>query len=128
MPSRFEKLGIEPERVQAMQAAFYKACAELGLSPTPDRLADILVTTIIDLCMAGERDPDRLCEIVVAYFHAAEPQGPDMVEDPAKYREYAQACREMVLRMPNLQAKQKLMELAEAWEKLARQVSKPTGG
>jgi hypothetical protein len=26
--------------------------------------------------MAGERDPDRLCEIVVAYFHAAEPKGP----------------------------------------------------
>jgi hypothetical protein len=44
MPSRFEKLAIEPERVQAMKAAFHKACAELGLSPTPDRLTDILVT------------------------------------------------------------------------------------
>jgi hypothetical protein len=30
MPSRFEKLTIEPKRVQALPAAFYKACAELA--------------------------------------------------------------------------------------------------
>jgi hypothetical protein len=121
MPSRFEKLEIEPERVQVMKTAFYKACAELGLSPTPDRLTDILVTKIIDLCMAGERDPDRLSEIVVAYFQAAERKGPGTVESPAKYKEYAEACREMVPRMPDPSAKQKLLDLVEAWEELARQ-------
>jgi hypothetical protein len=44
MPSRFEKLEVGPERVQVMKNAFYKACAQLGLSPTPDRFTDILVT------------------------------------------------------------------------------------
>lgn len=72
MPSRFRKLAIEPER-QAMQTAFYRTCAELGLPPTPDRPTEILVTKTIDLCAAGERDPNRLCEIVVAYFRAEEP-------------------------------------------------------
>jgi hypothetical protein len=73
MPSRFHKLAIEPERIRAMRAAFNKACAELGLSPTSDRLTEILVTKIIDLCLAGECDSDRLSEIVVAYFRAGEP-------------------------------------------------------
>jgi hypothetical protein len=76
MPSRFQKLAIEPERIQAMQAAFYKACAVLGLSPAPDRLTEILVTKIVDLCLAGEFDSDRLSEIVVAYFRAGEPGEP----------------------------------------------------
>jgi hypothetical protein len=80
-----------------MQAAFYKACAVLGLSPTPDRLTEILVTKIIDLCLAGECDFDRLSEIVVAYFRTGEPR-PEMAEDPAKFIEYARACREMVAR------------------------------
>jgi hypothetical protein len=73
-----------------MQAAFYKACAVLGLSPTPDRLTEILVTKIIDLCLAGECDFDRLSEIVVAYFRTGEPR-PEMAEDPAKFIEYARA-------------------------------------
>jgi hypothetical protein len=80
MPWRFEKLAIEPERIRAMHAVFYKACAELGLSPTPDRITEILVTKIIDLCTAGECDPDRLSEIVVAYFRAREAKDPGDVQ------------------------------------------------
>jgi hypothetical protein len=49
-----------------------------------------------------------------------------MAEEPAKFLEYARACREMVARMPDAQAKQKLLELAEAWEELARQAREPT--
>jgi hypothetical protein len=94
MPSRFEKLEIAPERVQVMKTAFYKACAQLGLSPTSDRLTDILVTKIIDLCMAGERDPDRLSEDVVTHFRA-KGTGPEQSGDAAKFKEYARACREM---------------------------------
>jgi hypothetical protein len=111
MPSRFQKLPIEPERIQAMQAAFYKACAVLALSPAPDRLTEILVTKIIDLSLAGECDSDRLSEIVVAYFRAGEPGRPQVAEEPAKFLEYARACREMVARMPDAEAKQKLLEL-----------------
>jgi hypothetical protein len=73
----------------------------LGLSPAPDRLTEILVTKIIDLCLPGEFDSDRLSEIVVAYFRAG-------------------------ARMPDSQAKQKLLELAGAWEELAREALEPT--
>jgi hypothetical protein len=32
MPSRFQKLAIEPERIRAMRAAFNKARAELAVA------------------------------------------------------------------------------------------------
>ncbi len=70
MPWRFDKLAIDHERIGAMQAAYYKACAELGLSPTSDRITEILVTKIIELCISGECEPDHLCEGVVAFFRA----------------------------------------------------------
>jgi hypothetical protein len=70
MPWRFDKLAIEPERIQAMQAAYYKACEQLGLSPASDPITAMLATKIIDLCTAGERDPDRLCQSVVDHFRA----------------------------------------------------------
>jgi hypothetical protein len=66
----FDKLAIEPARIRAMQAAYYKACAQLGLSPASDPITEILVTKIIDLGAAGECDPHRLCEIVVSDFRA----------------------------------------------------------
>jgi hypothetical protein len=49
-----------------------------------------------------------------------------MAEEPAKFIEYARACREMVARMSDAQAKQKLLELAEAWAELARQSGERT--
>jgi hypothetical protein len=70
MPWRFDKLAINPERIGAMQAAYYKACAQLGLSPTSDRITEILVTKIVELCISGECEPDRLCEAAVAYVRA----------------------------------------------------------
>jgi hypothetical protein len=48
-----------------------------------------------------------------------------MAEEAAQFLEYARACREMVARMPDAQAKQKLLELAVAWEELARQAREP---
>ena len=70
MPWRFDRLAIEPERIRAMQAAYYKACEQLGLSPASDPITANLVIKIIDLCTAGERDPDQLCQLVVTYFRA----------------------------------------------------------
>jgi hypothetical protein len=51
---------------------------------------------------------------------------PQVAEEPAKFLEYARACREMVVRMTDARDKQKLLELAEAWEELARQAREPT--
>jgi hypothetical protein len=69
MPWRFDKLGIEPARIGAMHAAYEKACTSLGLSLVPDRINEILVTKIVELSQT-ERDADRLCEKVLAYYHA----------------------------------------------------------
>jgi hypothetical protein len=80
MPWRCERSAIEPICIRATQAAFYKACAQLGRSPTPDHITEILVTKIIDLCTAGGCDPDRLSEIVVAYFRASEAKDPGDVQ------------------------------------------------
>jgi hypothetical protein len=79
MPWRFDKLAIEPERIRAMQAAFYKACAELGLSPTSDPVTGVLVAKIVDLCTAGVCDPDHLCKLAVTHFRA-DTSPPDHVE------------------------------------------------
>ena len=72
MPWRFDRLAIEPERVRAMRGAYYKTCAELRIPPNSDRATEIIVTKIIALCTAGECDPDRLCELTVAYFRAGQ--------------------------------------------------------
>jgi hypothetical protein len=52
-----------------MHGAYEKTCAALGLSPVPDRINQILVTKIMELAKT-EQDPDRLCEKVLAYYHA----------------------------------------------------------
>jgi hypothetical protein len=69
MPWRFDQLGIQPARIEAMHGAYEKACAALGLSPVPHRINEILVTKIMELSET-EHDPDRLCEKVLAYYHA----------------------------------------------------------
>ena len=69
MPWRFDELGIEPARIEAMHTAYRKACAALGLSPMTDRINEILVTKIVELGKT-EGDPDRLCERVLAYYHS----------------------------------------------------------
>jgi hypothetical protein len=48
-----------------------------------------------------------------------------VAEEPAKFLEYARACREMVARMPDAQDKQKLLEVPEAWSEFARQARDP---
>jgi hypothetical protein len=70
-PSRFQK--FEPERHPGPAGCLLKGVCGAGLLPTPDPLTEILVTKIIDLCLAGECDSDRLCESVLAYFRAGEP-------------------------------------------------------
>jgi hypothetical protein len=71
MPWRFDKLGIEPSRIQAMHTAYEKACSALGLSPMPDRITEILVTKIVELSKT-ESDPEQLCKSVLAYYRASE--------------------------------------------------------
>jgi hypothetical protein len=50
-----------------MRAAFYRVCDVLQLSSDrEDPLTEVVVTMIVELAKAGERDPEILCFTVLA--------------------------------------------------------------
>ena len=51
--------------MEAMRTAFYRVCEVLQLS-CEDPMTEIVVTKIVELAKAGERDPDILCFTVLA--------------------------------------------------------------
>ena len=57
---------VAPELVEAMRAAFQKACAELCLNDSADVRAEIVATKIVEQATTGESDPDRLCNNALA--------------------------------------------------------------
>jgi hypothetical protein len=58
---------VEPDLMEAMRAAFYRVCDVLQLScDREDPLTEIVITKIVELAKAGERDPDKLCFTVLA--------------------------------------------------------------
>ncbi|HEY6381435.1 MAG TPA: hypothetical protein VIY07_06475, partial [Pseudolabrys sp.] len=61
------------EVIEAMSVAFEDACRTLGLAQRDDRLRDIVAHKVIELAEAGERDPLRLRDHVLASF-GKEPQ------------------------------------------------------
>lgn len=73
MPSRFNRLTIDPERIERMHQAYENACAALGLAVLPDKINEVLVTKIVELGCSEDCSADVLCERVLAYFHAANP-------------------------------------------------------
>jgi hypothetical protein len=53
--------------MEAMRAAFYRVCDVLQLScDREDPLTEVVVTKIVELAKAGERDPEILCSKVLA--------------------------------------------------------------
>ena len=52
-----------------MHRAFEAVCAKLQLSmASDDKVTELVATRIIELAMAGERNPDRLTARVLAEF------------------------------------------------------------
>jgi hypothetical protein len=65
----FSKYTREPDLMEAMRAAFYRVCDVLQLSCNrEDPLTEVVVTKIVELAKAGERDPEILCFTVLAEF------------------------------------------------------------
>jgi hypothetical protein len=58
---------LDPEVVASVSSAFHVAFAELGLSDTDEVVALRVARRIIDLAAQGERDPQRLKAIVLAW-------------------------------------------------------------
>jgi len=57
--------GFDEEAVKAMTTAYEAVLPELGLADRADPLTDLVARKIIALARTGERDPERLCELVV---------------------------------------------------------------
>jgi hypothetical protein len=69
----FTGRAIDPNDLEFMRAAFNKVCHRLGLEcRREDRITDVVVDAIIEIAATGERDPDRVCELVLV--HLKEPQ------------------------------------------------------
>jgi hypothetical protein len=57
----------DSDLMKAMRAAFYRVCDVLQLScDREDPLTEVVVTKIVELATAGERDPEILCFTVLA--------------------------------------------------------------
>jgi hypothetical protein len=58
---------VEPDLMEVMRDAFHRVCDILQLScDREDPLTEIVVTKIVELAKAGERDPEILCIKVLA--------------------------------------------------------------
>jgi hypothetical protein len=70
MPWRFDKLGIDIERIEKMHRAYEKARLALGLAALPDKINEVLVTKIVELGTVEDGSADLLCEKALAHFQA----------------------------------------------------------
>jgi hypothetical protein len=58
---------FDPETIRVMGLAYEMALISLRLSDRGDIANDVVAHRIIELAKAGERDPERLCEVVCRY-------------------------------------------------------------
>jgi hypothetical protein len=74
----FSKYEVDPERIEAMRAAFHRVCDALQLTgDRDDPITEVVAMKIYALANSGELDPERLCAAVLASLDAF--KGP---EDP----------------------------------------------
>ena len=66
--ARERTYALDPEVVAIVSSAFHSVFAELGLSDSDDILALRLARRIIELAVGGERDPDKLRAVVLAWL------------------------------------------------------------
>jgi|GEM_PF-1658937 len=56
---------FEPEAIEPMVAAFKAACHSLQLFDQEDLLTQMVARKVVEVAGAGERDPERLCDLVL---------------------------------------------------------------
>jgi hypothetical protein len=56
---------FQPQQIEAMTTAFEAVCRTLQLVDCDDPLTEIVARRVIDVARTGERDPDRLRELVL---------------------------------------------------------------
>ena len=56
---------FDPEAIKAMTAAFEAVCEALQLATRSDALTEIVARKVIEVAGTGERDPERLRDLVL---------------------------------------------------------------
>jgi hypothetical protein len=59
---------FDPEAIKAMSAAFEAVCETLQLHPRSDPITEIVAQKVIEVAGTGERDPDRIRDLVLLAF------------------------------------------------------------
>jgi hypothetical protein len=68
----FSKYDLDPEHIEAMQAAFHRVCDVLQLDCGRENpMTEIVATKIVELSKAGELNPERLCLDTLAELELA---------------------------------------------------------
>jgi hypothetical protein len=60
-----KKVVLDPEAIEPMVAAFKAACQSLQLVDRDDLLTQIVARKVIEVAETGERDPERLRDLVL---------------------------------------------------------------
>jgi hypothetical protein len=56
---------FDPSAIEAMTNAFIDVCARLQLVDHDDPFTQVVARNVIDIGRMGERDPDRIAELVL---------------------------------------------------------------
>jgi hypothetical protein len=56
---------FDPEAIRAMTTAFEAVCQALRLAPRSDSVAEIVARKVIEVAGTGERDPERIRDLVL---------------------------------------------------------------
>jgi hypothetical protein len=65
----FQKSSFEREDIKAMAQAFEEVCGAVEMSQWSDDFAQALAVKVVACARTGERNPKRLCEMVLAELH-----------------------------------------------------------
>ena len=57
-----------PDQIPAINEAFLKACARLGLSDRTDPATELVASKVIHIAQSGVRNPSELCRRVLVEF------------------------------------------------------------
>ena len=60
-----KKVVFDPEAIEPMVAAFKAACQSLQLVDRDDLLTQIVARKVVEVAGTGERDPERLRDLVL---------------------------------------------------------------
>jgi hypothetical protein len=56
---------FDPKAIESMSTAFEAVCKSLQLVTRDDRITEIIARKVIEVAGTGERDPDRIQELVL---------------------------------------------------------------